>query len=660
MTPNRRRRAGALALSAAACLAAAAAVGLTPRAGAAQAPAGAAKTSPAPPTSAPAAGAPARSALALPATAPLALARAFDLETSRPREAVAAFRRALALADTARDADSRDAALLGLERLWSDEGHPDSSLALAADVLRQHPADPVAHSIALRTLAMMGRDAQARASYDLWRRSSPADAGPYLEYLRLLLDATRRAAADSVLADADHAPLSREARSALRPSRARALVADGAWVDAARTWRDVLTDDAVYADAAVYALRPAPDTVRDAVVGALAATGIAQSNAAATGSSPAGAPSTPPIERDAAARRAAAALLVAWHRPSAAWALATALPLSTESRDLWRIVAAELDASGARRTAADAWARVLDASPRGSGDAHEAFTRAADDALQGGDPARALALLDRERAGAESRDSTAAPLRLLRVQALAALGRVDEAERVAAEMPIPARSAAAGAAGSAPGSAVANAAADALAAAWIARGDVPRAAAALRRVGADSGEAAGWLALATGNLRGARANFAHSPPALDPRGGLLADVRAAARAVLARTRADSAPGLGDALLAAARGDAPGSVAALERAARALPDVRAPLMAAAADVASGAGDRARAAALWRQILADAADAPEAPAAELAWARSLLAAGDRTAARSHFEHLIMGYPDSALVPIARRELDRLGSA
>ena len=491
----------------------------------------------------------------------------------------------------------------------------------------------------LRTLLTLHRDADAHTAYDRWRHAAPGEVAPYTEYTRVLLDGMQRAAADSVLADADRAPLTREARRALLPSRARALIADGAWIDAARAWREVLADDPIYGDAVVYSLRPAPDSTRDALISELI-TAATPSTAQAADDAP------------APARRAAAALLVAWHRAPAAWALAATLTGDAASRDLWRAIAPELDASGARRLGADAWTRVLDASPRGSADAREAFVRAADDALQAGDPARTLAILDRQPAVPDHGDSSAASL-LLRVQALAALGRVEDAERVAADVHASMR-------GGPGGSALAAATGDALAAAWLARGDVPRAAAALRRVGADSGEAAGWLAIATGNLAGARAIFAHTPPTIELRGGLLSDVRAAVRAALARTQADSAPALGAALLAAARNDAPGASAALERAAVSLPDARPALVAAAADVAARAGDRARAAALWRQLLADAADAPEAPAAELAWARALLASGDRAGARAHFEHLILDYPDSALVPIARRELDRLGSA
>ncbi|MDQ4080711.1 MAG: hypothetical protein M3125_08120, partial [Gemmatimonadota bacterium] len=50
-----------------------------------------------------------------------------------------------------------------------------------------------------------------------------------------------------------------------------------------------------------------------------------------------------------------------------------------------------------------------------------------------------------------------------------------------------------------------------------------------------------------------------------------------------------------------------------------------------------------------------DAPEAPEANLEWARALRRAGRHTDAVARLEHLILTYPDSALVPQARRELE-----
>ncbi|PYO65023.1 MAG: hypothetical protein DMD71_11455 [Gemmatimonadetes bacterium] len=50
----------------------------------------------------------------------------------------------------------------------------------------------------------------------------------------------------------------------------------------------------------------------------------------------------------------------------------------------------------------------------------------------------------------------------------------------------------------------------------------------------------------------------------------------------------------------------------------------------------------------------------PAAELAWARLLLRRGKAEDAVAHLEHLILTYPGSAVVPEARRELERAKGA
>ena len=65
--------------------------------------------------------------------------------------------------------------------------------------------------------------------------------------------------------------------------------------------------------------------------------------------------------------------------------------------------------------------------------------------------------------------------------------------------------------------------------------------------------------------------------------------------------------------------------------------------------------AGAVALWGVILSRYADSPEAPGAELAWARQLRRAGDAAGAMKHLEHMILTYTDSALIPQARRELE-----
>ena len=147
-------------------------------------------------------------------------------------------------------------------------------------------------------------------------------------------------------------------------------------------------------------------------------------------------------------------------------------------------------------------------------------------------------------------------------------------------------------------------------------------------------DALGWLALYDGNLAAARKSLRpeveSSPEAL------------AALALLARTRADTAPVTGRAFLALARGDTAAAAAGFEKAAvgarrrcaAAARDRRAALRGASQRVSRRSRSGARSST-------KSSDAPEAPEAELDWARALRqggqnAGGDR-APRAPHPHL-----------------------
>ena len=125
-----------------------------------------------------------------------ALVRAMALEDSgRSREAATAYRAAAARAD----GEELVAALLGLERVSAELGEPDSLLAALDPALRRKPADAVLRSIQLRALGGAQREPEARAAFEAWRRAAPGEVAPYREYARLLLQAGRVPAADTVL-----------------------------------------------------------------------------------------------------------------------------------------------------------------------------------------------------------------------------------------------------------------------------------------------------------------------------------------------------------------------------------------------------------------------------------------------------------------------------
>ena len=66
---------------------------------------------------------------------------------------------------------------------------------------------------------------------------------------------------------------------------------------------------------------------------------------------------------------------------------------------------------------------------------------------------------------------------------------------------------------------------------------------------------------------------------------------------------------------------------------------------------------RAFALWDRIVKRYAKSPEAPEALLNSARQLTINGDKAGAATRYESLLIDYPESALVPQGRRELEKL---
>ena len=125
--------------------------------------------------------------------------------------------------------------------------------------------------------------------------------------------------------------------------------------------------------------------------------------------------------------------------------------------------------------------------------------------------------------------------------------------------------------------------------------------------------------------------------------------------LLGRTKADSSRTVGAAFLALARGDSAQAVARFERAAEELSDAAPLLLALSARIHSARRQDAAAVVLWQRIVQRYPSAPEAAEADLEWGRTLRRKGDTQGAVERFEHLILSYPQSALVPQARRELE-----
>ena len=172
--------------------------------------------------------------------------------------------------------------------------------------------------------------------------------------------------------------------------------------------------------------------------------------------------------------------------------------------------------------------------------------------------------------------------------------------------------------------------------------------------GDDEDEVGSWIALYDGDLAKARGGLRHPTETTTE---ILT-----AMAFLSRTKADTSRAAGAAFLALARGDSAQAAMRFEHAADELPDAAPLLLMLAARIQSTRHQDAPAIAIWQRILTQYSAAPEAAESDLEWARTLRRKGDTPGAIDHLEHLILTYPQSALVPQARRELEsaRTGNA
>jgi tetratricopeptide (TPR) repeat protein len=527
-----------------------------------------------------------------------AMSQAMDYEAAgRAREAVTAYRTAMAEGFVL-------PALLGIERAFAQLGQTDSVVTLVDSLLRVTPRDVTVRTVQLRVLRSLDRDTEARTAYRDWIRASPRDPAPYREWARVLLAEGRSAEADTVLTEATMVLGSTRAL-ALEAAQLRTVL--GQWPDAAIAWRDAFAAQPYLESAAIYSLRAAPAEYRRAVRGVLM-----------------GDPVTVP------ARRVLASIELAWGSSREGWSALRDLPPSDEVGAAWSAFAEEAERSGAWLAARDA----LLALQRWRPDQQRAL-RAATLALEGGDAASALSLA--EYAAREMTDSSVAVLVVpVQLRSYAALGRGPEAQRAldsARRYLAPT---------------VVLALQRDVAWAWVRAGDVRTARAALgtQQLAPDD-ELAGWLALYEGDLAAARAGLR--------RADATTGDAVTALAVLVRTAAPRSERIGAAFLALAQRDSALAARSLVSAADATPDAASILLLTAARLHQRQGRASDALALWARIVAQHEATPEASEAELEWGRLLRQQGDRAGAIAHLEHLILTWPQSALVPQARRELE-----
>ncbi|HEU4993209.1 MAG TPA: tetratricopeptide repeat protein [Gemmatimonadaceae bacterium] len=527
--------------------------------------------------------------------------RALDLEgAGKYREAAALFRQALR-------SSSSVSALLGLERSYAELHWTDSLLAPLDTLIRTNPREPIFRAAKLRSLQTLGRDADMLETFERWVADAPGDAAPYREYARLLLQRGQARRADSILARA-RMQLGGTGDIQLEVAQARAAL--GQWEESAKAWRVALATSPYLEQATAYALAQAPGAVRDAIRAQFMAVPLLVS-----------------------ARRALATLEAAWGSPANGWFALRDLPPDSASAAAWLDFAQRAEAEERWTHAREALSSVLRwrQSP-------DVALRAAIAALNSGDPAGALALAPLTSSGVDSARA-ARTLLPVHVRALAALGRPATAEKLVTSYDrwlTPTSRAAL---------------ARSIAFGWVRVGDMGRARGALTGAGADadSSDAAGWLALYAGDIKTARR--------LLRSGGDASPELALALSLLSRMTVDSAVTLGQAFLTLARADTLGAATAMVRSADQLPEVASLLLFTAGQLRAAARDDAQAKVLWRRVVEQYATSAEAPAAELQWARALKRGGNPVEAAARLEHLILTYPQSALVPQARRDLEIL---
>jgi tetratricopeptide (TPR) repeat protein len=547
------------------------------------------------------------------------MSRAFDLERRGNYPAAADAYRAVLIG-----APGDPAALLGLERVLlpldrSAEILPEVRAGIAAN-----PRSGPLYGIALRAWAALDQPDSMRVVVERWAQVAPGDETPYREWGAAALGRHDRSSALEAYT------LARERlhrTDALAAEMAQLVYADGNYQGALKEWLAAVRRIPGYRVTAVATLGQAPDAARPALLALLQR------------------------ESDLPARRLEAELRVRWGDPlGGLQVLERALPEN-------RVLAVEalrgvldqlrpLQTREGKLAQGRALEELARRTPDGEGsrlrlEAARVFSAAGDRESA----RRMLAGLADDRNAPEGVSAGAATTL---VNVLIAEGKLDEAGRRLSEIQ--------------PTTAVDELAGlrRRLVLGWVRAGQLTRADSTL---GADStveGSALrGEIQLYQGDVAGAIESFKAAGPYAGER--IDATQRTALLALLQPMEADSLPALGRALLVLAQGDTSDAAARLERAAADLPPAKGgaevlPLAGRLYGRVGKAGDAER---LFRA--AAAPDAPgTAPAAELALAELLIEQGRSADAIPRLEHLILTYPESALVPEARRRLDEARGA
>ncbi|HEX9729613.1 MAG TPA: hypothetical protein VGA37_14005 [Gemmatimonadales bacterium] len=515
-------------------------------------------------------------------------------------------------------------ALFGLERALRKLGALERIMPFLDTAVVLNPGQHTVRSLQLRVLVALGQGDAARAAAERWIDLVPRLEDPYREWSFALAQHGDVQQARLVLQRGNRVL----GGVALLQELAQMDVVGGDWAQATRHWHASARAVEIVGAAAGLSLSQAPPSARDVVLNVL----LREFG-------------------DATARQIAADVLVSWDRPGEGWALLDhALPAAPDraARVLQRFAerarrSATPEAYRVRGLALERLATMLDgaAAQQARIDAARAFADAGDRA----DAERMLGKIARDTAQAPA---AAGGTMTTLITVLVDAGRIEDAERRLAEWR-----------GRLAVDDVATLR-DRLAWGWLRRGDLESAARVLDHDSSLATAAVrGWVALYRGALGEAGDRFREAGPYTGSREDATA--RTGMLALIQRIEVDHAPAVGDALLTLARGDSAAAIDHLTVVARSLPAVkgRSDLLHLAGRVAVQLNDP-RAELLLEEAVAVDAIGPVAPAAELMLAELAVRDGRNQAAIARLERLILAFPDSAVIPQARRLLDQVRGA
>jgi hypothetical protein len=457
-----------------------------------------------------------------------------------------------------------------------------------------------------------------------WSAADPRDESPYREWGLAAL--ARRDGSE-----ARHAFLAGRAQlgrpDALAAELAQTAIQQQDWPGALREWLAAISRVPGYRSSAVATLGQAPEPARSELLRVLTA------------------------ERGPGARRLEAELRARWGDAAGGFeALSAALPQNRAAaiEVLVGFLEQIRNQPGAAARRAQALTLVALAERSAGPQAMRFRLDAAQAFADAGDRAAARRLLEGVAADSIASGSAAGRAATTVIGVLLAEGKPDEAERKLAGM----------SRGVSPPERAALT--RQVAWGWVRNGRVGRADTLLANDSTVDGLAVrGRLALLRGDLATASELLTEAGPFAGTRED--ATTRTMLLALLQAIDADSLPALGAALLQLEQGDTAAAVTAIERVAGTLPadGGSADLRLLAGSAARSAGQISDAERLFRAAL-QPASGPSAPAARLALGRLLLETNRAAAAVEVLEQLILTYPESALVPQARRTLDQARGA